>query len=93
MEIEPVLKIAALGFRYGQRPVFHDFTVTLDAGITWLRGPNGKGKTTLLRLMAGGLDPHATAASRSVAPTAPPIRWPTGWPASCAAATCPICPG
>lgn len=59
MEIEPVLKIAALGFRYGQRPVFHDFTVTLDAGITWLRGPNGKGKTTLLRLMAGGLDPHA----------------------------------
>jgi ABC-2 type transport system ATP-binding protein len=59
MEIEPVLTMSALGFRYGARAVFHDFSGTLGAGITWLRGPNGKGKTTLLRLMAGALDPHA----------------------------------
>lgn len=59
MALDPLLRIAALGFRYDARPVFHDFSTTIGPGITWLRGPNGKGKTTLLRLMAGGLDPHA----------------------------------
>jgi len=59
MALEPVLQLSSLGFHYDARPVFHDFSVTLGPGITWLRGPNGKGKTTLLRLMAGGLDPHA----------------------------------
>lgn len=59
MALEPILQISALGFRYDARAVFHDFSITLGPGITWLRGPNGKGKTTLLRLMAGGLDPHA----------------------------------
>jgi ABC-type multidrug transport system ATPase subunit len=57
--MKPVLQVSSLGFRFGARSVFHDFSLTLDAGITWLRGPNGKGKTTLLRLMAGALDPHA----------------------------------
>lgn len=59
MEMTPVLKIAALSFRFDARLVFSDFALVLEPGITWLRGPNGKGKTTLLRLMAGALTPSA----------------------------------
>ena len=59
MEMTPVLKVAALSFRFDSRLVFSDFSLSLAPGITWLRGPNGMGKTTLLRLMAGGLVPHA----------------------------------
>jgi ABC-type multidrug transport system ATPase subunit len=59
MEMTVLLNVASLGFRFDARHIFHDFSVTLTPGITWLRGPNGKGKTTLLRLMAGSLTPHA----------------------------------
>lgn len=57
----PELQIESLGFRYDARPVFNQFSATLGPGITWLRGPNGQGKTTLLRLIAGALRPHAGA--------------------------------
>jgi ABC-2 type transport system ATP-binding protein len=53
------LKVTGLAFRFDARMVFSDFSLTLAPGITWLRGPNGKGKTTLLRLMAGALLPQA----------------------------------
>ena len=59
MELAPVLHIESLGFRFDTHRVFSDFSATLEPGITWLRGPNGKGKTTLLRLAAGALAPHA----------------------------------
>lgn len=59
MEMTPVLKIASLSFRFDSRLLFDDFSLLLEPGITWLRGPNGKGKTTLLRLMAGALTPRA----------------------------------
>lgn len=38
----------------GGRPLFRGLNFTLAPGqITWLRGRNGRGKTTLLRLLAG----------------------------------------
>lgn len=59
MAVTGRLQVESIGFRFDARLVFHDFSVTLDPGISWLRGPNGKGKTTLLRMLAGGLTPHA----------------------------------
>lgn len=58
MDMRPCLRVESLGFRFDTHFVFGDFSATLGPGITWLRGPNGKGKTTLLRLMAGALAPH-----------------------------------
>jgi ABC-type multidrug transport system ATPase subunit len=59
MEMKPVLQIEGLGFRFDSRLIFSGFSLGLGPGVTWLRGANGKGKTTLLRLMAGSLIPHA----------------------------------
>jgi ABC-2 type transport system ATP-binding protein len=55
------LTVDELHFHFDTRPVFAAFSATLPPGITWLRGANGKGKTTLLRLMAGALAPHASS--------------------------------
>jgi ABC-2 type transport system ATP-binding protein len=57
--MEVSLKVDALGFHYDTRTVFAGFSMALGPGITWLRGANGKGKTTLLRLLAGALAPSA----------------------------------
>lgn len=59
MELSPVLKVDGLRFRFDARPVFAGFSVALAPGITWLRGANGKGKTTLLKLLGGALAPDA----------------------------------
>jgi ABC-2 type transport system ATP-binding protein len=59
MEMMPVLRVESLAFRFDTHLVFNDFSATLEPGVTWLRGPNGKGKTTLLRLVAGALAPQA----------------------------------
>ncbi len=52
------LRIDTLDFRFDTHPVFHQFSLSLEPGITWLRGANGMGKTTLLKLMAGALLPQ-----------------------------------
>jgi iron complex transport system ATP-binding protein len=52
----PILELTSVGFRYAERPVFEDISFTLQEGsCTALVGPNGVGKTTLLRLAAGTL--------------------------------------
>ena len=52
----PILELTNVGFRYAERPVFEHISFTLQEGnCTALVGPNGVGKTTLLRLAAGTL--------------------------------------
>lgn len=59
LQVQAQVTVTALGFRFDARPVFTDFSLALGPGITWLRGANGKGKTTLLKLLAGALAPHS----------------------------------
>jgi heme exporter protein A len=49
-----------LSCRRGGRLLFSGFDLELRAGQTiWLRGDNGRGKTSLLRLLAGLVEPDA----------------------------------
>jgi heme exporter protein A len=50
----PVLAAADLGGQRGERALFHGLNLQLQPGqVVWLRGRNGRGKTSLLRIMAG----------------------------------------
>lgn len=49
-----MLQTIGLAGQRGERALFEDLNLALARGsVTWLRGPNGRGKTTLLRLLAG----------------------------------------
>ncbi len=49
-----VLQTEGLTGQRGDRTLFADLTIALPPGsVTWLRGRNGRGKTSLLRLLAG----------------------------------------
>jgi heme exporter protein A len=50
----PTLTANALGGQRGDRPLFRNLSLTLSPGrLVWLRGRNGRGKTSLLRILAG----------------------------------------
>jgi len=50
----------ALACRRGRRTLFEGLDIGLPAGsVTWLRGTNGSGKTSLLRILAGLSAPSA----------------------------------
>lgn len=54
------IKIEHLGFRFGEREVFTDFSMDVPGGaILCLMGESGCGKTTLLRLLSGRLTARA----------------------------------
>lgn len=54
----PLLELHHVGFRYGDRTILADASFALQPGTaTALIGPNGIGKTTLLRLASGVLQP------------------------------------
>ena len=51
---------AGLACRRGRRLLFSGLDLALAPGsITWLRGPNGSGKTSLMRLLAGLAQPES----------------------------------
>jgi heme exporter protein A len=50
----PLLRAAGLEGQRGERVLFRALELALAPGdVVWLRGRNGRGKTTLLRLLAG----------------------------------------
>ncbi len=50
----PVLAAVNLACERGGRPLFRKLSFALQPGqVVWLRGRNGRGKTSLLRLLAG----------------------------------------
>ena len=53
------LDLRGVALARGGRTLLHDVTLALDGGVVALLGPNGVGKTTLLRAMAGAFAPSA----------------------------------
>ena len=51
---EPLLQVMDLAGSRGDRRLFQGLNLSLQPGqVVWLRGRNGRGKTTLLRMLAG----------------------------------------
>lgn len=59
---EPLVTVCSLNKSYGSLAVLKEISLTVDAGtILGLAGPNGVGKTTLLRIIGGLIPPdHGT---------------------------------
>jgi ABC-type transporter Mla maintaining outer membrane lipid asymmetry ATPase subunit MlaF len=49
------LSVQGLCFRIRERELFSDWSTAIPPGVTLVRGGEGRGKTTLLRLLAGDL--------------------------------------
>jgi ABC-type multidrug transport system ATPase subunit len=54
----PLLQASALNFSHPGHQIFSDLSVDIPPGITLIRGGDGRGKSTLLRLLAGTLAAH-----------------------------------
>lgn len=71
--IHPILQASALCFSYSNCTLFTDLSIAILPGVTLVRGGDGRGKSTLLKVMAGvlpaqsgrlhidGIDLHAQA--------------------------------
>ena len=69
-----LFKLVDVAFRYGPaaEPVFIGLNLRIEPGLTLVRGASGGGKSTLLKLMAGYLEP--TSGSVLTARGVPPDR-------------------
>lgn len=57
---DSILSATDLWLRRGDRELFGGFSVDFEQGeVMWLHAPNGRGKTTLLRVLAGLVTPEA----------------------------------
>jgi heme exporter protein A len=57
--LPPLLQAQSLSCKRGDRRLFSGLELTLHSGqVIWLRGDNGRGKTSLLRLLAGLVEPE-----------------------------------
>ncbi len=54
-----VLKVTGLCGGPGDQPLFHDIDLQLPSGVSALLGDEGVGKTSLMRLLSGDLQPTA----------------------------------
>lgn len=55
-----VLQVQGLGFGYPRHPpLWADWSARLAPGVSWVRGGDGRGKTTLLRVLAGDVPASA----------------------------------
>ncbi len=52
-----MLNVKNLFFNYPERSIFFGWEHSFQSGVTWVKGSNGCGKTTLLKLLAGALKP------------------------------------
>lgn len=81
----PLLQIRQLDFAYpaegrqGPVPVFRQLSASLAPGVSWVGGGESRGKTTLLRLLAGALRPQAGELQLGALPWAAPLAAPVDW--------------
>ncbi len=67
-----MIRARGLAYAFGERPVFAGVDLEVLAGeVCAVVGPSGCGKTTLLRVLAGLLEPSAGSLARPGADTAP----------------------
>ena len=59
MPTSALLDIQSLSFSYPDRELFADLYASIKPGVTLVQGGDGRGKTTLLRLLGGDLKPSA----------------------------------
>lgn len=60
----PAIRLTGIGMRYGRKEVLDDITLDINRGdFVAITGPNGGGKTTLLRIMLKLLRPTAGSVS------------------------------
>lgn len=53
-----ILQATGLTFHYPERELFSNWSAQIPAGVTLVRGGDGRGKSSLLRLLAGALPPQ-----------------------------------
>jgi len=54
-----ILQATDLSFNYPERELFNKLTLAIRAGVTIIRGGDGRGKTSLIRLLAGEQKAHS----------------------------------
>ncbi|WP_439332632.1 ATP-binding cassette domain-containing protein [Shewanella canadensis] len=60
IEPKPLVEIQNLNFSRGEHVIFDDISLSIPKGkVTAIMGPSGIGKTTLLKLMGGQLNPDS----------------------------------